>query len=318
MGYSFLNSNDIVADFYPRYEQELTGNWATQVGLMVSADLETENYRFLGQAAGMREWLGGRHEQILNRFTYTLTNKKYEDTLAIPVDDLRRDKTGQLRIRVGDMAKKAATHWNSLLSTLVTTNGNAYDGVAFYASTHAESGTSQKNLLTASEVGTLDITTATAPTATEFANALVGVIGWFYNLTDDQGDPANGEAKNFLVQVGTPALWGPALQAITLNNLTNGSVTISNPLFGMIQGQGINVQVQLNPRLSAVTSSFYVHRTDGAIKPSSSRSEVDLQTQLIGEGSEEEFKNDRHLFGLKAVRTVGYGDWKQSIKATFS
>lgn len=318
MAYSFLNSNDIVAGFYPRYESELAGQWAPQVGMLVQADLETENYRFLGQSAGLRQWLGGRHEQILNRFSFSLTNQKYEDTLALPVDDLRRDKTGQLRIRVGDMAAKASQHWNALVSTLITTNGNCYDGTAFYGTSHAESGTNQKNLLTSSEVAALDVVTATAPTATEMAQALVGVIGWFFSLTDDQGDPANGEARKFLVQVGTPALWGPALQAITLNNLTSGSVTISNPLFGLIQGQGIDVQVQLNPRLSSITSSFFVHRTDGAIKPFILQNELDLQTQLIGAGSEEEFKNDRHLFGIKAVRTTGYGAWAQSMKATLS
>lgn len=315
MAFALLNSNDIVADFYPRYEAEIAGQWATAVGFPVQADLETENYRFLGQTAGLREWLGGRHESILNRFSYSLTSKKYEDTLAIPVDDLRRDKTGQLRVRIADMAKKASQHWNSLVSTLITANGNAYDAVAFYATSHAESGTSQKNLLTASEYGTLDIVTATAPTATEFANALVSVIGHFFTLTDDQGDPANGEAKEFIVQVGTGALWGPLVMAISTNFLSNG---VSNPLQGFASAQGFKIVPQLNPRLSSLTTNFVVHRTDGVIKPFILQDELGLQTQLIGEGSEEEFKNDRHLFGVKAVRGAGYGDWKQSIKATFS
>lgn len=318
MAYQFLDSRDIVADFYPRYEAELEGQWAMQAGMMIPSDHETENYKFLGMSSGLRQWLGGRQEMVLNRFTYALTNQIYEATLPIVVDDLRRDKTGQLRVRVADMASKASQHWNSLLSTVITTNGNGYDGVAFYGTTHAESGTNQKNLVTSSEVPALDVVTPTAPTANEAALALVGVIGWFYSLTDDQGDPTNGEARSFLVQCGTPSLWGPLLQAVTLNNLTNGSVTVSNPLFGLIQGKGIDVTVQLNPRLSSVTSSFYVHRRDGVIKPFVLQSEVDLQTQLIGAGSEEEFKNNRHLFGIKAVRAAGLGDWKHSIKATLS
>jgi len=318
MAYALLDSRDIVAGFYPRYEAELEGQWAMSVGMEIPSDHETENYKFLGMTAGLRQWLGGRQEMALNRFTYQLTNQIYESTLAIPVDDLRRDKTGQLMVRVADMASKASQHWNSLMSTAISANGNCYDGTAFYGTSHAESGTNQKNLLTSSEVGALDIVTATAPTANEAALALVGVIGWFFSLTDDQGDPANGEARKFLVQVGTPALWGPMLQAVTLNNLTSGGLTISNPLFGLIQGKGISVEVQLNPRLSSLTTNFFVHRMDGVIKPFVRQNEVDLQTQLIGAGSEEEFKNNRHLFGIKTVRAAGYGDWKHSLKATFS
>ena len=33
----------------------------------------------------------------------------------------------------------------------------------------------------------------------------------------------------------------------------------------------------------------------------------------IAEGSEEEFKNDRHLYGIKAIRNVGYGYWQKSL-----
>src|SRR5687768_6459202 len=111
MGYALLDSRDIVAGFYPKYEASMNANWANEVGMVMQSDQETNNYVWLGQSAGMREWLGGRQEQVLNRFRYQLTNKIYEDTMAIMLEDLRRDKTGQLRIRIADMASKAAGHW---------------------------------------------------------------------------------------------------------------------------------------------------------------------------------------------------------------
>ncbi|MBI5872985.1 MAG: Mu-like prophage major head subunit gpT family protein, partial [Candidatus Omnitrophica bacterium] len=38
----------------------------------------------------------------------------------------------------------------------------------------------------------------------------------------------------------------------------------------------------------------------------------------IAEGSEEEFKNNRHLYGVKASRNVGYGYWQQAVHCTLS
>jgi phage major head subunit gpT-like protein len=43
-----------------------------------------------------------------------------------------------------------------------------------------------------------------------------------------------------------------------------------------------------------------------------------VQVSAIAEGSEEEFKHDRHLYGIKAIRNAGYGLWQHAIRATLS
>jgi hypothetical protein len=106
------------------------------------------------------------------------------------------------------MAAKAAKHPEVLLSTLITdgdtsTSGLAYDGQNFFSRRtrrrvgHAEERPDRDR----SPGGRRDH--ATAPTATEWANTLLQTIGYMYGWVDDQGDPINGDARNFVVMVGT-------------------------------------------------------------------------------------------------------------------
>jgi hypothetical protein len=62
---------------------------------------------FSAQAwAALREWLGGRMEHGLPVGSQAIKNVHYEATLAIDVSDIRRDKTGQIMIRVDDLARR--------------------------------------------------------------------------------------------------------------------------------------------------------------------------------------------------------------------
>jgi hypothetical protein len=45
--------------------------------------------------------------------------KHFEGTLELAVRDMRRDKTGQIMVRVNDLADRTNAHWASLLSTLI-------------------------------------------------------------------------------------------------------------------------------------------------------------------------------------------------------
>jgi hypothetical protein len=319
--FTSFDSSDIIAGFYPAYEGSLAGSWAPLVAKEVPSDRETETYRWLGMAPQLRQWIGNRQEDSFQDFTMTLKNVKYEQTVALYRDDIRRDKTGQLAQRVMDMGAKAATHPEALLSTLIlngaTGSNNSYDNVNFYASTHTEgsSGT-QKNNLSATEIPAADVATATAPTATEMANVLAQTIGYFYSYVDDKGDPYNAGARSFLVTCGTTLLYYAALQATQTANLVSGA---TNPLLGYKLGDSsINIAVKFDPRLSANTTKIQVHRTDGFIKPFIHQLEVPLETSLLGPGSDEEFKYDRHIFGTKVIRSMGYGDWRQSIQVTLS
>ncbi|HUW35622.1 MAG TPA: Mu-like prophage major head subunit gpT family protein, partial [Planctomycetota bacterium] len=201
---SALGSRAIIGKFYHRLEQEEGKLYIPRIGMRFSSDQESETYRWLGQVPQMREWFGGRNPKGLSHEGITIANRKFESTLEISVDDLRRDKTSQISLRIGELAIRTASHWLKLLNTLIEagTSSLCYDGHYFFDTAHAEgsSGT-QLNALAAGQVPKLDVTTATAPTPDEMASAILGVIGYMLGYKDDQGEPMNELAREFIVMV---------------------------------------------------------------------------------------------------------------------
>lgn len=317
---SVFDSRDVIGSFRKAYADAIDGSWAMNLAFKIDTDKETETLRWLGGAPMLREWRGHRLMVPPGRYTQTVTNVKYEATMRFDVDDIRRTaKAGnQIPIVIAEMAMKAALNPEVLLTTLIingdtTTSGLAYDGQQAFDTDHSEgaSGT-QKNDLTATEIPAADVVTTTAPTATEWANTLLQTIGYMYGYLDDQATPINGDARNFVVMVGTAALYGGLVQAIGLNSLASGA---DNPLKAMA---GLTITPIFNPRRSAATSEFDIFRTDGTTRPFIHSTEVPLQTQTIGVGSELEFHEDAHEFGIKVVEGVAYGQWQHMAEVTFS
>ena len=319
MGAQGLGSRAIIGSFYNMLETELAASWLDAVSMYFSSDQESETYKWLGMSPAMREWVGGREAKGFRENGITIVNKEFEATLQVPTSWLRRDKTGQIKVRIGELARRAAEHWAKLISTLITngtgsTNGLCYDGQYFFDDDHSEgnSGT-QKNLLTATEVPALNVTTATAPTAIEAAKAILGVIAYMLTYKDDQGEPMNDGAKNFLVMT-SPTLW-PFLAPAIYSPLSDSGST--NPIVGIMGNTDFKISVVPNSRL-AYTTQFVTIRTDAKTKPFIRQEEVGIKMAAIAEGSEEEFKNKRHLYGVEATRNVGYGYWQQASHATLS
>lgn len=318
--FSLFDSRDVVGSFRKSYAEGIDASWAGKMALRVDTDKETETYRWVGGAPPLREWLGYRLFQALGRYTMSITNLKYEASLRFDLDDLRRTmKSGnQIPTVIAEMARKAALHPEVLLTTLITngdttTSGLCYDGQQFFDTDHSEgnSGT-QLNDLSVTQLPSANVTTATAPTAAEWANVLLEAIGYMYGYLDDQGDPFNSDAHNFAVMVGTAPLYAGLVQAINLNSLASGA---DNPLKAM---QGLNVVPIFNPRRAAATSEFNIFRTDGNVKPFIHQVEVPLTTSMLGAGSAMEFAEDAHAFGIKIVEGAGYGYWQHAAEVTFS
>jgi len=316
-----LSSRAIIGRFYETLEAGFAGSWASRVGMLFSSDQESETYKWLGMSPALREWVDGRQAKGLRSNGITIENKEFEATLAIALKDLRRDKTGQILLRVDEMADRANMHWEDLLTTLILAgeSGLCYDAAAYFSASHSEGDSgAQSNLVTASEVPALNVGTATAPTAAEMADAIMGVIGYFYGYLDDQGKPINGQARNFLVMV--PVLttwWAAAMTAVSANLLNKAAGSLDNPMQAILN-RGFNVEVVANPSINAWTTSFGVFRTDGRARPFILQEEEPLSIDVQAEGSAEEFNNNRHLYGVKKSGNVGYGLWQHAIKATLS
>ncbi len=315
MDQSGLGSRAIIGRFYETLQADFGQSWISRIGMLFQSDQASETYKWLGFSPMLREWLGGRLAKGLRENGITIQNTKYEATLEIDVDDLRRDKTGQIMVRVDELADRANSHWAKLMTTLIE-NGEStvcYDDQFFFDDDHEEGDSgSQSNDLDSGDYSEFNVTTPTNPTADELADIILKMIQHMYSLKDDQGEPMNEMAMNFLLMVPV-SYYGAALQAVTKNNLNTGSGIRENPL----AGKAFNITVVSNARLTW-TTKLALFRTDGRAKPFILQEEKAVSMSALAEGSEEEFKNNRHLYGVEAIRNVGYGYWQQAEIGTLS
>lgn len=313
MAINRLGIRGVVGTFYMALEAALADSWANLVSMFVSTDQVQEEYKWLGQTPALRKWVGGRLVKELQEKGVILVNQLFEATLGFDVDELRRDKSPQGAARIRDLGVRVAEHWAKLLTDLIRTNPNAYDGATFFSASHSEgtSGT-QKNLLTASEVPALNVTTPTDPTDIEMSKAIRGVVAYMQGLLDDQGEPMNTGGRNYLVLVPNN-LWAAAVAATQNPLLASGSGAQTNPIVNM---QGYRFTPVANPRLnqSGEDDDFFVFRTD-APAAALIRQEELFETS---EDDSEIFKHNRILFGVKALRTVGPAFWQYAAKCTLS
>ncbi len=317
MDQSALTSRDIIGMIDNGLEVSKDKSWPHLCGMEFGSNQSMEKYKIIGTTPAMREWIGGRSAKSLRTAGIDVTNKHFESTIEIHVPDLRRDKTGFVQLRIGQLVGRANQHWAKLLSTLrvAGTTTACVDKQYFYSAAHSwgDSGT-LSNLLTHSDYSELDVATPANPTPVELAKAILKVVQHFYTLKDDQGEPTNEDANRFMVQV--PANMFAALaQACSSQFLSTGTGAIDNPL--LLKDFPLSIVPSVNPRLSA-TAAFYVDRIDGVAKPFILQRETDVNISAKAEGSEYEHDNDAHEYGVDVWRNVGFGFWDKSIKATLS
>lgn len=310
MGYAELGYRGLREEFFQSLASVIERSWANAIGMIVDSDQEIETYKWLGMSPQMREWVGGRLAKKLRVESFQIRNLPFESTLYFDDDDLRREKTAQFRVRIQDLALRAGTHWNKLITDLLIANGNGYDGKAFFATNHVsgDSGT-LTNLLTATEVPSANVATAAAPTASEMAAIIMELTAYMMGWKDDQGEPINTEAKDFIVMV--PQNMNAALrQALTAQYLVNG---VSNIALEAVRAGLFTIRPVVNPRLTT-TTEMYAFIADRPIKAIILQDEVGIRTSM----KDEVFDNRMWKFGIDARRNAGYGEWNTAAKLTLS
>ena len=306
-----ITESGVIGEYYALLEKGTAESYINQLSSFFTSDQALEDYSWLGNVPKMREWIGGRHAPALNQFSYTLRNKKFEATVDIECDWLRRDKTGQVQMAIAQLVDEGIRNWEDLLSTIIKDGqlNDCYDGKKFFATDH-----SQYNLLTATEVPALSVTDPTKPTVTEAIDAILGAIAYMMTYTDDQSRLMNSSAKSFTI-VSSPKLW-PYLVHATVGEIAQGG---ASNVIAELKKNGWNVEVVPNGQLT-YTTEFDVFRTDGRVK-ALIRQEEDLGASSLtkkAEGSDYEHDTDRHQYGVKKSRNVGYGLWQYACHCTMS
>lgn len=296
-----LLTKGLRSEFFNRFGATRThfGELATRI--VSTSDHET--YRWLGTVPKLREWGSGRLTQGLRSESYSVSNLKYEATIEVDRDEIADDQTGQIRLRVAELAQRAATHKDYLIAQLLiggeTSGNNSYDGVSFFNGAHAsgESG-SQDNLLTASAQ------VEDAPTVSEFKEALKAAIGAMLSFKDDQGEPMLIDTTG-LVCVVPPTMLFTATEAINSTVVDN----TSNALAGI-------AKVVSMPWLTDL-SKWYLLKTDGVVRPFIFQDREPIEFSALSEDSEEAFRREKFLYGVRARYRMTYGYWQYAVRTDF-
>lgn len=311
--YSKLTPKGYLAYLAWVLEDVLGEGWAPSVAIMIPSNQEQEHHKWLGQIPQFRKWIGARQAKGMPVYAIDINNDVYEDTLDFDVEDFRYDKSGQILMRIGEFGKRARAHWEKILtSDVIVANPKSFDGTAFFGTSHVfvAGGTTMKNDLDKTILSQLAVTDPSKPTTQECVDIMLAIASYFYTYVDNQAEPINGDARKFAVMV-PPHLWARFHAATQVERLNFGQ---DNTL----KVQDFNFRAIPNPRLDDTAHVIYVFREDSLMRPFIAQDVNGVETQFLGAGSEVAFRENKYLFGAKAVRGVGPGAWFHAIRATLS
>ena len=319
-----LSSRAIQGRFYDELSRVFDGAWYSDLFFEGFTDQQFEEYAFTSQVGNWRKHTGQHAPTRLTSKAIRIANERWENSLNIPIDDWRRDKTGQIATRVGELADSVGHFFDEIYTTMLIDGdigtgmaGTAYDGQFFFDTDHSwgDSGTLQNNI-DSSDVASLNVGSATAPTQAEASAAILDVIAYMLKYKDDKGRPSNGGMRRVKVVCPTN-LWGPMHAACTASRLNAASGAVGD---NSLITSGFSVTAHANPRLDAdSTSVFYVFRADGRTKPFIQQEEVPVTIDdACAEGSEYASHNKELMWSAEWVGGFGYGQWQHAVRCTLS
>lgn len=123
---AFLNGLEAVQPKYPL------------VAMEVQSRTKIENYGWMKDLPGMREWVGDRVVLNLETTNYQIVNKHFEQTIGVDRDDIEDDQLGIYSNRFAMQGEIAARHadtltWQMLLAGFAT---QGLDGQYFFDTDH--------------------------------------------------------------------------------------------------------------------------------------------------------------------------------------
>jgi phage major head subunit gpT-like protein len=289
----FFKTFDAVPTFYER------------LATRIPSTSESETYKFLGQTPQMREWGTGRVAKGLRTESYTVANLKYEATLEVDRDELSDAQLPQIMVRVRELADRAASHKDYLISQLlingITTGFNSYDGLSFFndAHTFGDSGNQDNKLAPGA-------TAPDAPTVAECSLALKQAVSAMMQFKDDRGEVLPISLTGMVIACHpTPYLtW---LETVTSKLVSNSDNILTKFTFDVIPV----------PWLTDV-SAWYLLKTDGHVGPFIFQDREPIELKDLTGDSDAGFMREVYLYGVRARYRLTYGEWRNAIYNNFA
>jgi len=284
-----------------------------KIAMTVTSTKASETYAWLGSTPKMREWKDERIPKGLIESNFTITNRKWEGSLAVDREALEDEQYGQILIRARELATEAKRHPDELVFSLLqdgfSTTGSTgdlsgediacYDGKAFFATDHSDTGaeytTAQSNK------GTSELSATTLQVA----------ITTMRKFKDDRGRPKGINPTDLVVP---PDLEWTARELLNSTYYPEEGSTTAKLATNVLKGV---LNLIVSPYLTD-TNNWFVLDTSHVIKPIIFQLRVPVEFKALEGDSEHAFKNDEYLYGVRARYNVGFGDWRYAYGASVS
>ncbi|MBX3131632.1 MAG: Mu-like prophage major head subunit gpT family protein [Polyangiaceae bacterium] len=264
---------------------DATVDWGSRVATTVPSSTRSNTYGWMKRLPSLRKWLGPRLIQNLSAHKYELTNEPYELTVGVDRDDIEDDNLGVYNPIIGDMARSARKWPDQLLKTILQggTSGLGFDGVAFFASTHAldPAGNQSNNF------------TGTALSDVNFGSVRAAMGSY----KGEDGEPLGVMPQLLIVP---PQLEDTANKLVTAEYGANGATNVQ-------RGQA---SVLVIPELANQATTWYLADVSRPIKPLifQNRKAPEMVSKTAPT-DDNVFHQRQFLWGVDARGAAGYGPW---------
>lgn len=298
-----LDSKDIRSTFFDAFRDTDTV-WELLSTLMQS-DRGIEQYRWLGALPTMRRFGTGLVSEGMLTESYDVINELYAIALEIDRTEIADDQTGQIRVRIQQLARRSAQHKDSLVSGLLVNGASAgfvsYDGVPFFDNAHVSGDSGNQTNQTTSVTDDDD---EDSFSVAEGKAALKQMIDAMASLLDDKGEPLD------ITDTGLVILC-PPVQFFTWKEVVSVSpiATTGNVFQGM-------AEVRKMARLGSAKT--YLAKTDDFIKPFIFQDREPIEIEEQGPGSDDWVKREKFVVKARARYRLAYADWKMCVEHTWT
>ena len=299
-----MNASTLVAlqkNFRALYNQafEATTPVWPSIAMEAPSDGAEENYQWLGDVPGMKEWLDEKTLEKLMGFQYTIRNKDWESTITVDRNDIEDDRLGIYRPKLLELGGEARRHPDELVCTIRKAGAASlcYDGQYFYDTDHVigKSGTLSNKL------------TGTGVTLATVTADFIAARAALRKFKNDMGKPFIRNSGKLQLQCTIP----PDLEGV-FEQLANATMigSTDNVLKGAFT---YNVDQYLSD-----VNDWYLDYIGGFIKPFVFQNRKSPEfVQLDNPNTTEMvFMRKKLAFGVEARYNVGYGLWQYSIMTT--
>lgn len=308
-----ITKRSIIARFLAQYDINPAADVVNSLmHLNSDAQVDAEKYGWLGGVPQFSEENADFQADRLAEYEWIIKNRKFSNAIKFSGSDWRQDKTNQIMPKIDQFAYNAMILWWQLMAeaVLAAESKACYDGQFFYDTDHPTNGATQSNDIgvTVSGVPVATKGTAAAPSAGTLSYAVHKGIEQILGLKDDRGNFCNEMAMAFLAMV--PLHYSQAAGIANTAQVfgTGDPNTLKTGMY--------NVSVKPNPRITG--NKVHIFRIDTTAKPFIGQEEEGVMPYVLDHTSEHYKKKDEVVFGARAIRNLGFGEYLSACLVTLS